>query len=176
MSQTPDELLNISGITLPPAPKPQGVYKPFLQVGNLIYVSGHGPVLEDGILIKGKVGVDMNADAAKLAARQTGLTILSTLRANLGSLNKIARVIKVFGMVNCKTDFQQHPFVVNGCSELFALVWGKENGVGVRSAVGMGSLPDNIPVEIEAVFELSEDADEIAITQSVTELEIKKNA
>lgn len=154
MSQTPDELLNQSGLTLPPAPKPQGVYKPFLHVGNLIYVSGHGPVLEDGILIKGRVGADINADAAKLAALQTGLTILSTLQANLGSLNKIRRVIKILGMVNCTPDFKQHPFVINGCSELFALIWGEENGVGVRSAVGMGSLPENIPVEIEAIFEL----------------------
>ncbi|MEO9069503.1 MAG: RidA family protein [Ginsengibacter sp.] len=154
MPQTPDEILNLSGITLPPPPEPKGVYKPFLHVGNFIYVSGHGPVLEDGILIKGKVGLDINADAAKLAARQTGLTILSTLQANLGSLNKIGRVIKVLGMVNATPDFQQHPFVINGCSELFALIWGQENGVGVRSAVGMGSLPDNIPVEIEAVFEL----------------------
>ena len=173
MPQTPDELLKQSGITLPPAPEPKGVYKPFLQVGNLIYVSGHGPVLEEGILIKGKVGVDINADAAKLAARQTGLTILSTLHANLGSLNKIKRVIKVLGMVNCKSDFQQHPFVINGCSELFAMIWGEENGVGVRSAVGMGSLPDNIPVEIEAIFELSNEGSEMIITQSVTEIQVK---
>ncbi len=173
MPQTPDDLLKQSGITLPPAPEPKGVYKPFLQVGNLIYVSGHGPVLEEGILIKGKVGVDINADAAKLAARQTGLTILSTLHANLGSLNKIKRVIKVLGMVNCKSDFQQHPFVINGCSELFAMIWGEENGVGVRSAVGMGSLPDNIPVEIEAIFELSNEASEMIITQSVTEIQVK---
>ena len=155
MPPTPDEILKLSQITLPPAPRPKGVYKPFLQVGNLIYVSGHGPVLEDGILIKGKAGLDINADAAKLAARQTGLTILSTLLTNLGSLNKIKRVIKVFGMVNCTTDFEVHPFVINGCSELFAEIWGNENGIGVRSAVGMGSLPENIPVEIEAVFELA---------------------
>jgi len=155
MPPTPDEILKLSQITLPPAPRPKGVYKPFLQVGNLIYVSGHGPVLEDGILIKGKAGLDINADAAKLAARQTGLTILSTLLTNLGSLNKIKRVIKVFGMVNCTTDFEVHPFVINGCSELFAEIWGNENGIGVRSEVGMGSLPENIPVEIEAVFELA---------------------
>ena len=172
MPQTPNELLKQSGITLPPAPEPKGVYKPFLQVGNLIYVSGHGPVLEEGILIKGKVGVDINADAAKLAARQTGLTILSTLHANLGSLNKIKRVIKVLGMVNCKSDFQQHPFVINGCSELFAMIWGQENGIGVRSAVGMGSLPDNIPVEIEAVFELHKVEETMVITQTVTEIQI----
>ena len=155
MQQTPDEQLLQSGLTLPPSPKPAGVYKPFLQVGNLIYVSGHGPVQQNGSLIKGKVGTDMDADTAKLAARQTGLTILATLKANLGSLDKIKRVIKVLGMVNCTTDFEKHPFVINGCSELFAKIWGEDNGVGVRSAVGMGSLPDNIPVEIEAIFELA---------------------
>ena len=84
-----------------------------------------------------------------------GLAILATLKANLGSLNKIKRVIKVLGMVNCTPDFERHPYVINGCSELFAQVWGEENGVGVRSAVGFGSLPDNIPVEIEAMFELN---------------------
>ena len=173
MPQTPDEMLRLSGITLPPPPEPKGVYKPLLQMGNLIYVSGHGPVLEDGILIKGKVGLDINADAAKLAARQTGLAILSTLQANLGSLNKIRRVIKVLGMVNCKTDFEQHPFVINGCSELFAEIWGEENGVGVRSAVGMGSLPGNIPVEIEAIFELYNEGTKMVITQSTTEIHVE---
>jgi enamine deaminase RidA (YjgF/YER057c/UK114 family) len=173
MPQTPDEMLKLSAIKLPPPPEPKGVYKPFLQVGNLVYVSGHGPVLEDGILIKGKVGVDINADAAKLSARQTGLTILSTLQANLGSLNKISRVIKVLGMVNCKTDFEQHPFVINGCSELFAEIWGEDNGVGVRSAVGMGSLPGNIPVEIEAIFELHNEVPKMVITQSTTEIQVE---
>jgi len=153
MQQTPDQQLQEAGFTLPPQPKPGGIYKPFLQSGNLIYVSGHGPVMEDGSLIKGKVGFDINGDAAKLAARQTGLTILATLKAGLGSLDKIKRVIKVFGMVNCTLDFEQQPYVINGCSELFAQIWG-EDGIGVRSAVGMGSLPGNIPVEIEAVFEL----------------------
>ena len=176
MQQTPEENLLKTGLTLPPAPKPAGVYKPLLQLGNLIYVSGHGPVLEEGILIKGKVGFDINADAAKLAAKQTGLTILATLKANLGSLNKIKKVIKVFGMVNCTLNFEKHPFVINGCSELFAEIWGSEKGVGVRSAVGMGSLPDNIPVEIEAIFELSEEEGKVVITQTVTEIEIEKNA
>jgi len=96
----------------------------------------------------------MNAEEAKLAARQVGLAILSTLKTNLGSLDRISRVIKVLGMVNATPDFTKHPFVINGCSELFASVWGNENGIGVRSAVGMGSLPDNIPVEIEALFEI----------------------
>ena len=175
MLQNPEENLLKLKLELPPAPKPAGVYKPLLQVNNLIYVSGHGPVLEEGILIKGKVGYDINADAAKVAARQTGLTILSTLKANLGSLNRIKRVIKVFGMVNCTLNFEKHPFVINGCSELFAEIWGSENGVGVRSAVGMGSLPDNISVEIEAVFELAEESDEVVITESVTEIEIERN-
>jgi enamine deaminase RidA (YjgF/YER057c/UK114 family) len=144
-----------------------------LQVDNLIYVSGHGPVLEEDVLIKGKVGFDINAEAAKVAAKQTGLTILSTLKSNLGSLNRIKRVIKVFGMVNCTLNFEQHPFVINGCSELFAEVWGPENGVGARSAVGMGSLPGNISVEIEAIFELADDTDEVVISKSVTEIEIE---
>lgn len=154
MTPTPEDQLQKTGFILPAQPKAGGVYKPFLQSGKLIYVSGHGPVLEDGALIKGKVGFDINADAAKLAARQTGLTILATLKANLGTLNKIKRVIKIFGMVNCTLDFEQHPYVINGCSELFAQIWG-DDGIGVRSAVGMGSLPGNIPVEIEAVFELA---------------------
>jgi enamine deaminase RidA (YjgF/YER057c/UK114 family) len=142
-------------LTLPPAPKPLGVYKPFLIVGNFVYVSGHGTIKEDGSLIIGKVGSDFNADEGKLAARQTGLAILATLKKNLGSLDRIKRVIKTLGMVNAVPEFERHPYVINGCSELFAQIWGEENGVGVRSAVGMGSLPDNIPVEIEAIFELA---------------------
>lgn len=141
------------GLTLPPAPAPVGVYKPFLIVGNQVFVSGHGPVLDDKSLIKGKIGRDMDQEQGKQAAQQVGLAILSTLKFNLGNLDKIKRVIKVFGMVNCIPEFQKHPYVINGCSELFAKVWGDE-GIGVRSAVGMGSLPDNIAVEIEAVFEL----------------------
>ncbi len=151
---TPDENFAKLELNLPPAPTPMGVYKPFLKVGKLVYVSGHGPVLENKTLIKGRVGHDMVQEVAKLAARQVGLTILATLKANLGSFNKIKRVIKVLGMVNCIESFQEHPFVINGCSELFRAVWGEDNGVGVRSAVGMGSLPGNIPVEIEAIFEL----------------------
>ena len=151
---TPDERFAALNVELPPAPTPLGVYKPFLIDGNHCYVSGHGPLLSDKTLIKGRVGADMNMEEAKLAAQQVGLAILATLKQNLGSFNKIKRVIKVLGMVNCTSDFERHPFVINGCSELFAKVWGEDNGVGVRSAVGMGSLPDNIPVEIEALFEL----------------------
>ncbi|MES2894213.1 MAG: RidA family protein [Bacteroidota bacterium] len=151
---TAEENFLQTGLQLPPAPKPLGVYKPLLIDGKHCYVSGHGTVQADGTLIIGRLGEDLDQDAAKMAARQVGLAILATLKANLGSLNKVKRVIKVLGMVNCTPDFKNHPFVINGCSELFAQVWGTENGIGVRSAVGMGSLPDNIPVEIEALFEL----------------------
>ena len=149
-----DERFQQLGLTLPPAPKPLGVYKPFLVVDKFVYVSGHGTVKEDGSLIIGRIGNDLTMEDGKLAARQVGLAILATLKQNLGSLNKISRVIKVLGMVNCVPEFERHPFIINGCSELFAQVWGEDNGIGVRSAVGMGSLPDNIPVEIEAMFEL----------------------
>ena len=141
-------------LTLPPAPKPLGVYKPCLIDGRHLYVSGHGTVQEDGTLMMGRVGESIGIDEGKLAARQVGLAILATIKANLGSLDKVKRVIKVLGMVNCTPDFEKHPFIINGCSELFAKIWGEDNGIGVRSAVGMGSLPDNIPVEIEALFEL----------------------
>ena len=144
------------GLTLPSPPKPLGVYKPFLQIGNTVYVSGHGTVKEDGSLIIGRIGEDMDIEAGKLAARQVGLAILATLKSNLGSLDRIDRVVKVLGMVNAVSDFEKHPYVINGCSELFAEVWGQEKGVGVRSAVGMGTLPDNIPVEVEAMFLLKE--------------------
>lgn len=152
---TPEENFKALNLELPPAPKPMGVYKPFLIVGNFAYVSGHGTIKSDGTMIVGKVGKDMDADEAKLAAQQVGLAILATLRQNLGSLDRIKRIIKTLGMVNATPDFGRHPFVINGCSELFAKVWGTDNGVGVRSAVGMGSLPDNIPVEIEVMFELA---------------------
>ena len=151
---SPDQRFINLNLTLPPAPTPLGVYKPFLIVDKFVYVSGHGTIKEDRSLIIGKVGTDLNAEEAKFAARQVGLAILSTLKANLGSFNKIKRVIKVLGMVNAVPGFERHPFVINGCSELFASVWGEDHGVGVRSAVGMASLPDNIPVEIEAMFEL----------------------
>lgn len=151
---TPDQNFEKLNLNLPPAPSPLGVYKPYLIDGKYLYVSGHGTVQDDGSLIIGRVGKDLTLDEAKLAAQQVGLAILSTIKKNIGSFNKIKRVIKVLGMVNCTSDFERHPYVINGCSELFANVWGVENGIGVRSAVGMGSLPDNIPVEIEAVFEL----------------------
>lgn len=142
-------------LLLPPAPMPKGVYTPVLQDGKYIYVSGHLPINTDGSLMKGKIGSDLDMEEGKKAAQQAGLAILATLINYLGSLNRVKRVIKVFGMANTTTDFEKHPYVINGCSELFAAVFGPENGVGVRSAVGMGSLPENAPVEIEAVFELN---------------------
>lgn len=152
---TPQANFEKLGLVLPPPPAPKGVYKPLLVVDKLVYVSGHGPVREDGSLILGKAGSEVDKDYAKLAARQVGLTILSTIKANLGSLDKIKRVVKVLGMVNATPDFGPHPYVINGCSELLVDIWGPDLGVGVRSAVGMGSLPENITVEIEAIFELA---------------------
>ncbi|MDR1343985.1 MAG: RidA family protein [Tannerellaceae bacterium] len=150
-----DEQFEQMGLTLPPAPKPLGVYKPALVVdGKFLYLSGHGPVQNDGLLIKGRIGSDISQEEGKSAARQVGLTMLSTIKAHLGSLDRVERVVKVMGMVNCTPDFERHPYIINGCSELFASVWGDDRGVGTRSAVGFGSLPDNIPVEIEAIFEI----------------------
>lgn len=151
---TPEKNFEKLGLALPPAPSPQGVYKPCLIDGKYLYLSGHGPVRPDSTLIVGKVGRDIDQEQGKLAARQVGLTMLATIKKNLGSFDKVKRVIKVFGMVNCSADFEKQTLVINGCSELFSAVWGSDNGVGTRSAVGMGSLPGNIPVEIEAVFEL----------------------
>ena len=155
LTSSPQANFDNTGLTLPAPPKPLGVYKPFLIVGNMVYVSGHGPLQNDGTLIRGTVGKELNQEEGKMAAQQVGLTILATLTNNLGNLDKIKRVIKVLGMVNCTKEFEKHPYIINGCSELFRSIWGEELGVGVRSAVGMGSLPDNIPVEIEAIFELA---------------------
>lgn len=151
---TPDERFKALGLDLPPAPEPAGIYKPCLIDGNKLYVSGHGPVKNDKNVMVGRIGADIDIEEGKLAARQVGLTILASIKAELGSFNRIGRVIKVLGMVNCTADFTKHPYVINGCSELFRSVWGDDKGVGVRSAVGFGSLPNNIPVEIEALFEL----------------------
>lgn len=142
-------------VALPPAPVPVAVYKPLVIIGNVAYVSGHGPVQADGSLITGRVGSDLTLEQGHAAARQVGLAMLATLRKQLGSLNAVKRVIKVLGMVNSAPDFYEHPKVINGCSELFAEIWGKDKGVGARSAVGMGPLPGNIAVEIEAIFEVN---------------------
>ena len=141
-------------LQLPPAPKPVAVYKPLVIAGNMAYVSGHGPLKPDKTLILGRVGDELDLAGGKNAARQVGLAILATLRAELGSLDRVRRLIKLLGMVNSAPNFLEHPAVINGCSELFAEVFGRDNGIGARSAVGMSSLPGNIAVEIEAIFEL----------------------
>ena len=149
----PSEKVKELGLVFPPAPKPAGVYRPILIVDKFLYVSGQAPVNTDGTLMQGLVGDDLNTEQAKLAARQVGLTMLSTIQTHFGDLDKIKRLVKVFGMVNCTPDFIKQPLVINGFSELMADVFGRENGIGVRSAVGM-MLPDGIPVEVEAMFEL----------------------
>lgn len=151
---TPEQNLAALGIALPEVPVPKAVYKPCLIDNKHLYVSGHVPMLPDFTRIKGKLGSDMDVDEGHKMARLVGLLILSSIRKELGSLDKVKRVIKVLGFVNAVPDFEKHPLVINGCSELFAEIWGQENGIGVRSAVGMGSLPDGIPVEVEALFEL----------------------
>jgi enamine deaminase RidA (YjgF/YER057c/UK114 family) len=154
-TMTPEQNLARLRLVLPAAPRPVAVYRPLVVVQGLAYVSGHGPVQADGSLIKGRVGADLDLAQGHAAARQVGLAILATLRTELGSLDRVGRVIKLLGMVNSAPDFLDHPRVINGCSELFAEVFGPERGIGARSAVGMGPLPGNIAVEIEAIFELA---------------------
>jgi enamine deaminase RidA (YjgF/YER057c/UK114 family) len=149
-----DKRLQELHLTLPPPPKPVAVYKPAVKVGNLLFVSGHGPLKEDKSLILGVVGKTLNTDEGKAAARQTGLAILATLKDSLGSLNKVKRLVKSFGMVNCTADFTDQPKVINGYSELMKDVFGDDAGVGARSAVGHNSLPGGMAVEIEAIFEV----------------------
>ena len=149
-----EEKLKELGYQLPTLPASKGIYKRCLMDGKNLYVSGHISVNTDGSSITGKLGKDLNEEQGKAAARQCGLAILSSLKAELGDLQKIKRVMKVLGMVNATPEYEKHPIVINGCSELFVELWGDDNGKGVRSAVGMGSLPGNVAVEIEAMFEI----------------------
>ena len=142
-------------LELPPAPSPAGTYTPVVAVGNMLYVSGHGPVLADGSMITGKVGAELTEEQGVQAARQVGLTILATLKAQLDSLDRVERLVKVLGMVNAAPDFRTHPTVINGFSDLMVDVFG-DSGRAARSAVGMESLPGNISVEIEAILQLKE--------------------
>jgi enamine deaminase RidA (YjgF/YER057c/UK114 family) len=155
MNTTLNKRIKALGLILPPAPKPLGVYRPLLVEGNFVYVSGQGPVLDEKSLIMGKVGGDLDKDQGKNAARQVGLTMLSTLVTHLNPELRIKRVIKVLGMVNATPEFEEHPYVINGFSELMVEVFGEKYGIGARSAVGM-SLPQNIAVEIEAQFLLDQ--------------------
>ncbi|WP_127137928.1 RidA family protein [Flagellimonas oceanensis] len=151
--ESPSQRMEALNLQLPPAPPPAGVYRPVLVVDNFLYVSGQGPVNSDSSLMIGRAGEDLDEDQAKLAARQVGLTMLSTITTHFGSLDKIKRMVKVLGMVNCTPDFGKQPYVINGFSELMVDIFGEDHGIGARSAVGM-MLPNNIAVEIEAVFEL----------------------
>jgi enamine deaminase RidA (YjgF/YER057c/UK114 family) len=153
-----DDKLKSLGLELPPAPKPIGLYKPMLVIGDLVYVSGHGPLKSDRTLITGRLGSKqadgLTLEQGQMAAKQTGLAILATLKAGLGSLDRIARVVKLLGLVRCTDDFDQQPAVINGCSQLFVDLWGDDLGIGVRSALGTNALPGGIAVEIEAIFEI----------------------
>lgn len=151
---TPTERLEELGFELPPAPSALGIYKPAMTVGGLCYTSGHLPILMDGSLMTGCVGGNVDEDFGYRAARQAGLTMLSTLNEYLGSIDKVARVVKLLGMVYCTSEFTQQPAVVNGCSELMKDVFGPEAGIGTRSAVGVASLPLGVTVEIEGIFEV----------------------
>lgn len=151
---TPEKRVQELHLTLPPAPKPVAVYRTAVKVGNMLYVSGHGPLKADKSMITGRVGNDLTLEQGKEAARQVGLAILATVKDQLGSLDKVKRLIKTFGMVNCTDDFLDQPKVINGFSELMKDVFGEDRGVGARSAVGHNSLPGNIAVEVECIFEV----------------------
>lgn len=152
MSQTEKKIIAL-GLELPPAPSALGIYYPVVITGNQLFVSGQGPLQSNGELIKGKVGRDLSLEEGQEAARQVGLTMLSTIKAQIGDLDKIKRILKTLGMVNCYPEFEQHPQTINGFSQLMVDIFGEESGKGARSAVGM-SLPANIAVEVEAIFEL----------------------
>lgn len=149
-----EKKLQALGWTLPPAPKPVGLYKPVLIVGNLAYVSGHGPLLPDGSLMLGRVGLDLDVAAGQAAARQTALAMLATLRRELSSLDRIVRIVKTLGLVRCTDDFGQSPLVINGFSQVFVDLLGNDLGIGARSALGTNSLPNAMAVEVEAIFEI----------------------
>jgi enamine deaminase RidA (YjgF/YER057c/UK114 family) len=148
-----EQRLTELGIELPTPALPAGAYVPAVRTGNLVFLSGAGPFLADGSVVAGKVGRDLDQDAAKRAARLVALQLLASLRNELGSLDEVVRVVKLLGMVNCAPGFNRTPYVIDGCSELLIEVFG-EAGRGARSAVGMAELPFDVAVEIEAVFEV----------------------
>lgn len=152
---SPERKLQELHLTLPPAPKAMAVYKPIVVVGSMAYVSGHGPLKDDGKYIAGVVGKDLTQEDGYKAARQVGLAVLSTVKAGVGSLDKVKRLVKTLGLVNCTADFKDQPKVINGFSDLMAEVFGPEAGIGARSAVGAVALPNNIAVEVECIFELN---------------------
>jgi enamine deaminase RidA (YjgF/YER057c/UK114 family) len=155
MPSKPETRIQELHLTLPEAPKPVAKYKTAVLVGDMLYVSGHGSAkIDDKSIMVGKVGGELTTEQGKEAARRVGLNILATVRKTLGTLDKVKRLVKTFGMVNCTADFKEQPQVINGFSELMAEVFGEDAGVGARSAVGHNALPGNIPVEIECIFEV----------------------
>lgn len=153
-TNSPYKRLQASGLSLPTPAAPVGTYVPFKLSGNMLYLSGQGPRQADGRLMTGKVGRDLGVEEAYGHAQLTGLNLLSVAHTALGDLDRVAQVVKLFGMVNATPDFHDHPAVINGCSDLLEKVFGAR-GHHARSAVGMGSLPGNISVEIEAIFEIT---------------------
>lgn len=155
-SPTPEQRLRERGIALPTFTPVPGINNvPFVRAGNLVFLSGLGPRRADGSFATGKVGRDVSVDEAYQHARLAGLFQLSVLRAGLGGLDAVVRVVKVLGMVNATPEFTDHPRVINGCSDLYVEVFGEERGRHARTAVGMASLPFGITVEIESVFEVA---------------------
>jgi enamine deaminase RidA (YjgF/YER057c/UK114 family) len=151
---TPERRLAELGLELPPAPKPMGTYVPAVQVGNLLFLSGLGPRRADGTMIQGKVGADLTIEQGREAARLVALNMLANIRAALGSLDRVERVVKTLGMVNSAPDFDQHPKVIDGFADLFVEVFGPDRGRGARSAVGMAALPNRIAVEVETIVQV----------------------
>ncbi|MCI0461595.1 MAG: RidA family protein [Gemmataceae bacterium] len=149
-----EERLKQLKLELPPATKSKATLVPAVRVGDLLFVSGHGPTREDGKTWVGRLGQDMDVKAGRAAARRVGLQILRVVREELGSLDKVVRVVKTLGMVNATADFKDHPQVVNGFSDLMVEVFGPQAGKGARSAVGMSSLPGGIPVEVEIILQV----------------------
>jgi enamine deaminase RidA (YjgF/YER057c/UK114 family) len=141
-------------LELPPASKPVATYVPAVITGNLLFTAGHIPWLGDGKPLPGRVGADLTLEQGAAAARSVGLSILTTVRQTLGTLDRVVRLVKVLGMVNCTPDFTQQPKVINGFSELMVQIFGDVAGKGARSAIGVSALPFNVPVEIEAIFEV----------------------
>lgn len=152
-AQNAEQKITELGIELFNPTPPMANYVKAVRVGNLIFLAGHGPTKADGTNITGKVGDELTIEQGYAAARQTAIAMLSTLRAELGDLNKVKRVVKVLGMVNCHSKFTDHPKVINGFSDLMVGVFG-EKGKHARSAVGMNSLPSNIAVEVEMIVEV----------------------
>ncbi|HUQ66851.1 MAG TPA: RidA family protein [Flavitalea sp.] len=149
----PEKKLEELGIVLKKPPAPIANYVPAVRVGKLVFLSGQGPLKDDGQLIKGKVGAEISLEQAQEAARLTGIRLLEALKGQVGNLNKVKRIVKVLGMVNAVPTFDQQPKVINGFSDFMVEVFGA-GGKHARSAVGVGSLPNNIPVEIEMIVEL----------------------